>query len=493
MDSPDYSDSDESSTCSSESGSGGAETSSPLPKMTDLGKRVIFPGSDKKPKYGVLRFVGETEFSEGVWCGVELDHAAGKNNGSVHGIRYFTCNANCGVFVPIAKLELDTNRRSRSRPNSQPSSRATSVEREPPSRPSTAKSARGSVPAISVTNAGFSMQQQLVSRLSQPLRRSSHPVNASNSRRQPMKAFATNGVDAKVKEEKKPLAPFRSGGMYKAASTENIRAMKDREKTKSGGQKLSQGMLSKKSSSERDLRNAGKVASAGSERDLRNAGKMSSAGSVGKTSDPVAGKVKWKQLRTKSSSDILDDPNPASSTTSSTSHTSLESYSWPRTSTPGNRDDLTPDGCSSPEDSQENLTRHIAPDTNGDNGFLESPEDRQIQQPAKSPPTAALEEAGCDSTDSQELANHVTRFTAQASSSPALIHQSVPAPDSNGHTHKYYKNRPSGTATLDHPLTSALIKDGGAKLLNQLLGADKSVSFAVHTAVCGDLVMYLYR
>lgn len=492
MNSPDYSDSDESSTCSSEGG--GAVVSSPLPKMTDLGKRVIFPGSDKKSKYGVLRFVGETEFAEGMWCGVELDQAAGKNNGSVHGIRYFTCNANYGVFVPIAKLELDASRRSRSRPNSQPSSRATSVERkEPPSRPNSAKSASGSVPVISVSKAGMSMQQELVSRLSLPLRRTSHPVNAGSSRRQPMKAFATNGVsrgDAKVREEKKPLAPFRSGGMYKAASSENIRAMKDKEKTKSGGQKLSQGMLSKKSSSERDLRNAGKLSAPGSERDLRSAGKiaaerdlrnavkMSSAGSIGKTTDPMANKVKWKQLRTKSSSDILDDPNPASSTSSSTSHTSLES--WPRISTPGNRDDLTPDGCSSPEDSHENLSQHTEMAINGNNGFVDSPEESPVQLTTKSPPTAALEEAGCDSTDTQGLANHVTRFTAQASSSPTLIHQSVPAPD-NGHTHKYYKNRPSGTATLDHPLTSALIKDGGAKLLNQLLGPDKSVSFTVHT------------
>jgi hypothetical protein len=301
-----------------------------------------------------------------------------------------------------------------------------------------------------------------------------------------MKAFATNGVStAKVKEEKKPLAPFRPGGMYKAASTENLRGAKDKDKSKSGSQKTSQGMPSKKSSSERDLRNAGKMSSGGSERDLRNAGKVATAsdlrnagkitagsGSVGRTTDSTASKGKWKPMRTKSSSDILDDPAPSStksSTTSSTSHTSLENYPWPRTSTPGNRDDLTPDGCSSPEDSQENIVQH----TKGvNNGFLGSPE------VIKATPTAvALEDPGCDSTDAEGLANHVTRFTAEASSSPSLAHQSVPAPE-NGHAHNTYKNRLSGTATLDHPLTSALIKDGGAKLLNQLLGLNKSVIFA---------------
>ena len=37
---------------------------------------------------GTVRFVGRTSFAEGVWVGLELDYAGGKNNGSVDGIRY---------------------------------------------------------------------------------------------------------------------------------------------------------------------------------------------------------------------------------------------------------------------------------------------------------------------------------------------------------------------------------------------------------------------
>lgn len=518
------SDSDESYDSSSDSGSTDSSSESAnepatslSPKTTDLGKRVVFMGNDKKQKYGILRFMGETEFAEGVWCGLELDQPTGKNNGSVHGIRYFTCDPSFGVFVPISKLELDvsgagTSRRSRSsRPSSQPSSRAASVERraEPLSVPHKSTMKSSSITVLTVNKIGglSSIHQDIANRLSQqPLRRSSQPMNnigsgggggGGNSRRQPMKAFAAAtksfGREAKAKEQKK-LPPFRSGGMYKAASTENIRGLKDKEKTKSGQQKLSQGMPAKKSSSERDLRNAGK---------------STKPSSNPVTSHSVPSKAKWKQMRTKSSSDVLEflavDPAPSpapvpaapppaitttstsnsNSTTSSTSHTSLENYPWPRTSTPGNRDDLTPDGCSSPEESEERLGQHVidgttAPNSSStvNNGFIEVPEGPAAAV-TSAPPTITTVE--CEGGKDDGLANHVTRFTAQVSSSPSLGHQTVPSPppptSNNGHAHahKHYKNRPSGTATLDHPLTSSLLAQGES-LLKQLLGSEKSLA-----------------
>jgi hypothetical protein len=49
---------------------------------------------------GTIRFVGETAFAPGVtWIGVELDAAAGKNDGSVQGVSYFKCAPNHGLFV----------------------------------------------------------------------------------------------------------------------------------------------------------------------------------------------------------------------------------------------------------------------------------------------------------------------------------------------------------------------------------------------------------
>ena len=55
---------------------------------------------------GVVRFIGETDFAKGLWIGVELDNACGKNDGSVQGTRYFTCAPNYGVFAPPSKIQV---------------------------------------------------------------------------------------------------------------------------------------------------------------------------------------------------------------------------------------------------------------------------------------------------------------------------------------------------------------------------------------------------
>lgn len=70
-----------------------------------VGDRVIVSsGFGSRP--GILRYLGETRFAPGNWCGVELDEPTGKNDGSVDGFRYFECQPKYGVFVPIAKVSL---------------------------------------------------------------------------------------------------------------------------------------------------------------------------------------------------------------------------------------------------------------------------------------------------------------------------------------------------------------------------------------------------
>lgn len=55
-------------------------------------------------KEGVLRFVGNVHFSQGVWCGIELCNGKGKNDGCVRGVQYFTCPNSCGLMVPLWKV-----------------------------------------------------------------------------------------------------------------------------------------------------------------------------------------------------------------------------------------------------------------------------------------------------------------------------------------------------------------------------------------------------
>uniref|UniRef100_UPI0037E91004 CAP-Gly domain-containing linker protein 2 isoform X2 n=1 Tax=Semicossyphus pulcher TaxID=241346 RepID=UPI0037E91004 len=65
-----------------------------------VGDRVLVGGS----KMGVIRYMGETDFAKGEWCGVELDEPLGKNDGAVAGTRYFQCLQKFGLFAPIHKV-----------------------------------------------------------------------------------------------------------------------------------------------------------------------------------------------------------------------------------------------------------------------------------------------------------------------------------------------------------------------------------------------------
>lgn len=67
----------------------------------ESGDRVIVAGQRK----GTVRFVGETKFAPGIWYGIELDRAAGKNDGSVSGVKYFNCKMKHGVFAPLSRIQ----------------------------------------------------------------------------------------------------------------------------------------------------------------------------------------------------------------------------------------------------------------------------------------------------------------------------------------------------------------------------------------------------
>ncbi|RNF04866.1 hypothetical protein TraAM80_05067 [Trypanosoma rangeli] len=71
-------------------------------KVADFVSVLPVPPQTERRR-GVLRFVGTTDFAPGLWAGIELFGAVGRNDGSVMGKSYFSCPAGQGVFV---RLEL---------------------------------------------------------------------------------------------------------------------------------------------------------------------------------------------------------------------------------------------------------------------------------------------------------------------------------------------------------------------------------------------------
>eukprot|EP00055_Hartaetosiga_balthica_P014116 m.75828 g.75828 ORF g.75828 m.75828 type:complete len:1087 (-) comp8497_c0_seq1:22-3282(-) len=65
-----------------------------------LNARVLVNG-----KRATLRYCGMVHFDAGEWCGVEFDEMYGSHDGTVSGVRYFSCPENHGKFVPMRKVK----------------------------------------------------------------------------------------------------------------------------------------------------------------------------------------------------------------------------------------------------------------------------------------------------------------------------------------------------------------------------------------------------
>ncbi|KAM9355336.1 dynactin subunit 1 isoform 2-T2 [Pholidichthys leucotaenia] len=86
-------------------------TSSGSSRMSsDGGGRPVKVGSlvevIGKGHRGTVAYIGTTLFASGKWVGVILDEPKGKNDGTVQGKRYFTCEENHGIFVRQSQIQL---------------------------------------------------------------------------------------------------------------------------------------------------------------------------------------------------------------------------------------------------------------------------------------------------------------------------------------------------------------------------------------------------
>jgi len=68
-----------------------------------VGRRCTVQPSSKS---GTIRFVGKVSaLPAGYWVGVELDEATGRNNGTVKGIKLFSCGENYGTVLRPSNVE----------------------------------------------------------------------------------------------------------------------------------------------------------------------------------------------------------------------------------------------------------------------------------------------------------------------------------------------------------------------------------------------------
>uniref|UniRef100_A0A2I3SDY3 Dynactin subunit 1 n=1 Tax=Pan troglodytes TaxID=9598 RepID=A0A2I3SDY3_PANTR len=68
-----------------------------------VGSRVEVIGKGHR---GTVAYVGATLFATGKWVGVILDEAKGKNDGTVQGRKYFTCDEGHGIFVRQSQIQV---------------------------------------------------------------------------------------------------------------------------------------------------------------------------------------------------------------------------------------------------------------------------------------------------------------------------------------------------------------------------------------------------
>ncbi|XP_026954933.1 dynactin subunit 1 isoform X2 [Sagmatias obliquidens] len=68
-----------------------------------VGSRVEVIGKGYR---GTVAYVGATLFATGKWVGVILDEAKGKNDGTVQGRKYFTCDEGHGIFVRQSQIQV---------------------------------------------------------------------------------------------------------------------------------------------------------------------------------------------------------------------------------------------------------------------------------------------------------------------------------------------------------------------------------------------------
>ncbi|XP_030419794.1 dynactin subunit 1 isoform X2 [Gopherus evgoodei] len=111
-------------------------------KPLKVGSRVEVIGKGYR---GTVAYVGATLFATGKWVGVILDEAKGKNDGTVQGRKYFTCEENHGIFVRQSQIQIFEDGADTTSPET-PESSSSKVPKRESSEAAKASKLRGAKP-----------------------------------------------------------------------------------------------------------------------------------------------------------------------------------------------------------------------------------------------------------------------------------------------------------------------------------------------------------
>ncbi|XP_045684874.1 dynactin subunit 1 isoform X4 [Phyllostomus hastatus] len=107
--------------------SGGRMSAEASARPLRVGSRVEVIGKGHR---GTVAYVGATLFATGKWVGVILDEAKGKNDGTVQGRRYFTCEEGHGIFVRQSQIQVFEDGADTTSPETPDSSASKALRRE---------------------------------------------------------------------------------------------------------------------------------------------------------------------------------------------------------------------------------------------------------------------------------------------------------------------------------------------------------------------------
>ncbi|XP_077357539.1 dynactin subunit 1-like isoform X3 [Festucalex cinctus] len=143
--------------------SGGTVESGKPPK---IGSVVEVIGKGQR---GTVTFIGPTLFAPGKWVGVILNEPKGKNDGTVQGKRYFTCEENHGIFVRQTQIQVVDDGSSATSPDT-PESGPSRIprQRDIPETPKTTKLASSAKKSSTRRSIKWTKPKRLASAISLP-------------------------------------------------------------------------------------------------------------------------------------------------------------------------------------------------------------------------------------------------------------------------------------------------------------------------------------